>query len=110
MNRRTITYRPVQDTSKAARSETRNVVYTWHFSAPFKHAMHYTGTTNDLIRRMKEETDLDGSNLPGLLKAAQLAGIELHIGYIAPGGYKTERKLKNRGSAKQWCWICKGEH
>ena len=71
------------------------MVYLLHFSRPFGHARHYTGSTTDdrLETRIREHQSGQGANLTA--KAVQV-GITLTLVRTWPGGRETEARFKHR--------------
>ena len=83
-------------------------VYLLHFSRPVGHAQHYIGQTDrDVEERVAEHRAGRGSRL---CAAAVAAGAELVLARVwrdAPRCF--EQKVKNWGSAKRHCPVCKKE-
>lgn len=78
-------------------------MYLVHFSVPFKHARHYTGTTTDLDARLAEHATGRGARL---LAAAAEAGITWEVARVWRGGRAVERALKRQGGASRRCPLC----
>jgi predicted GIY-YIG superfamily endonuclease len=77
--------------------------YLLHFSQPYKHARHYSGTAADLQARLAEHQAGRGSRLLAVVKAA---GITWTLARTWPGGRARERQLKNQGGASRRCPEC----
>jgi predicted GIY-YIG superfamily endonuclease len=71
--------------------------YLLHFSEPYKHARHYSGTTADLAARLAEHQTGRGSRL---LAVAKAAGIAWTLARTWPGGRQRERQLKNQAAPR----------
>lgn len=71
--------------------------YLLHFSEPYKHARHYSGTAADLPARLAEHEAGRGSRLLQVVKAA---GITWTLVRTWPGGRARERQLKNRAARR----------
>lgn len=83
---------------------TQGTIYLLHFEEPLKHAQHYLGWTADLDTRMIEHGKGSGS---ALMAAVKKAGIAWKLVRTWPGDTYDEKKLKQRGSAKRHCPICR---
>jgi hypothetical protein len=89
------------------------VVYLLHFDEPIGnldsktgYAQHYTGSTNNLRRRMREhETDSDVR----IMEAVRQADIGWTLARTWPGNQQREFQLKKQGGAARRCPICKGQ-
>jgi len=97
-------------------------VYLLHFHIYFKHARHYLGATEDLLRRLAEHEHGIGSKY---MSAVVLAGVtwELSDTFLPEPGetiWELEHRLKglgegpargknSRGSRGRLCSICRGE-
>jgi predicted GIY-YIG superfamily endonuclease len=77
--------------------------YLLHFSEPYQHARHYSGTAADLQARLAEHEAGRGSRL---LQVAKAAGITWTLARTWPGGRTRERQLKNQGGASRRCPEC----
>jgi predicted GIY-YIG superfamily endonuclease len=83
-------------------------VYLLHFSKPLSHAQHYIGVTkrNEVDARILEHSNGEGAKIT---RAANRAGITFTLARVWPDApFAFERQLKQRGSAKRICPICKG--
>jgi hypothetical protein len=94
------------------RPPRQGVVYLLHFDRPYGPgggancrgtAMHYTGWTSNLDRRLREHANGQGARL---LAVAKEAGISWELARTWPGGRDLERRLKNRGGASRRCPLC----
>lgn len=82
-------------------------LYLLHFEYPFKHAAHYLGYAHDVEKRIAEHVKGKGANLTKVVTAA---GIEVWPVRLWPGGTRNmERQMKNNGTMKQHCPLCKDE-
>jgi predicted GIY-YIG superfamily endonuclease len=77
--------------------------YLLHFSEPYQHARHHSGTAADLPARLAEHEAGRGSRL---LQVAKAAGITWTLARTWPGGRQRERQLKNQGGASRRCPEC----
>jgi predicted GIY-YIG superfamily endonuclease len=93
------------------------MVYLLHFSRPFKHARHYTGsTTRDVADRYAEHLAGSGANLTA---RAVRDGITLTLARTWEGGRDVEARFKyredpdGRTGVKQgmarYCPLCRAE-
>lgn len=81
-------------------------VYLLHFSEPYHHAQHYLGWAVDVGARVDEH--LRGLGSP-LVAAAVASGAHVEmVRTWANVDRHFERRLKNQGSHKRKCPICKG--
>jgi predicted GIY-YIG superfamily endonuclease len=93
------------------RSTTRiGVVYLLHFERPFgqgkNQAQHYCGFTLDEDARYEAHLRGWGARLVAHVLAA---GIGVRLAAVWKGVDQTyEYKLKNRGSFRRWCPVCRG--
>ena len=71
--------------------------YLLHFSEPYQHARHYSGSAADLQARLAEHEAGRGSRL---LAVAKAAGITWTLARTWPGGRTRERQLKNQGARR----------
>jgi predicted GIY-YIG superfamily endonuclease len=78
-------------------------VYMLHFSRPFRHAMHYTGWTDDLTARLATHAAGRGARLVAVARAA---GITFTLARTRPGTRADERAIKRAGGARRYCPIC----
>lgn len=67
-------------------------VYLLHFSAPYRHARHYTGWTYDLAARLAVHAAGHGARLVAVAKAA---GITFALARTRPGTRADERAIKH---------------
>jgi predicted GIY-YIG superfamily endonuclease len=78
-------------------------IYMLHFSAPYRHARHYTGWTDNLPERLARHQAGHGSRLIAVITAA---GITFTLARTCPGDRHRERAIKNAGGAVRYCPIC----
>lgn len=78
-------------------------VYLLHFSAPYRHARHYTGWTDDLAARLAAHKAGRGARLVAVVKAA---GITFTLARTRPGTRADERAIKKAGGACRYCPLC----
>lgn len=88
-------------------------VYLIHFEPAYKHARHYLGSTNNILKRIHRHSVGSGANI---VRVALDAGCNCIVSRIwwcetDKEARKLEKKLKNRHSPKL-CPICKsgGSH
>lgn len=95
-----------------ASNTTRSVVYLLHFDQRYGPgggangrgtALHYTGWTNDLPKRLRDHQTGNGARL---LEVVQDAGIGWTLARVWIGGRTLERALKNQGGASRRCPLC----
>jgi hypothetical protein len=86
-------------------SGVMGVVYLLHFSAPVGHAQHYRGWYANRAR-LRHHEDGTGARL---CQVALERGISWQVVLEIPGDRNLERLLKNRGSARRDCPVCRGE-
>ena len=79
------------------------VVYLLHFDAPYKHARHYTGWTEDLLDRLDHHANGKGARLMNVIWAARIGFILVRT---CEGTRRTERAIKNAGGAVRYCPLC----
>jgi len=72
------------------------MVYLLHFERPYRHARHYTGSTDDLTARLGAHRAGQGARLLAVIRAA---GIGWDLARTWPGGRVRERQLKRQGGA-----------
>lgn len=78
--------------------------YLVHLHAPFGHAQHYLGWSEQLGHRLGHHAAGTGSNL---LRHVRLAGITWSLVRVWPGATRTtERQLHDRGGASRLCPFC----
>lgn len=82
-----------------------HTVYLLHFSQRYKHALHYTGSTNNLSKRLHQHAKGQGARLLAVVRAA---GVTWTLARTWEGGKEHERKIKRQGGASRRCPICKG--
>jgi hypothetical protein len=80
----------------------RSVVYTLHFWPPYKHAAHYTGSSDRLRERLTDHALARGARLT---EVQVKAGGSWVLGRVEPGGRDRERYLK-RHEASRHCDVC----
>lgn len=83
-------------------------VYLVHFARPLNGpgrngAGHYRGWARNVHRRMQEHRRGEGAKI---LAAANRAGIPYHVVAVEPGTRAHERRLEERGHARDGCPIC----
>ena len=80
-------------------------VYLLHFDQPYQHARHYLGWAPSIAERLERHERGTGARLTQVVKAA---GIGWQLARTWPGKGRTEeRRLKNRGSSRRHCPVCK---
>jgi predicted GIY-YIG superfamily endonuclease len=83
-----------------------NGVYLFHFQPNYKHARHYLGYADDILRRLEEHRNSQGARLT---EVALKAGCELWLVRMWPNrGRHFERQLKRRKNSPRLCPICSG--
>ena len=90
-------------TAPARVNSPPGVVYLVHFTAPYRHARHYTGWTADLDSRLAEHQAGRGARL---LQVVSQAGIKWTLARTWDGTRERERQLKCQGGASRRCPIC----
>ena len=80
------------------------IVYLIHFTERYRHAGHYTGSTNNLDARLGEHRSGQGARLMEVVKQA---GIDWTLARTWHGGRQRERQLKKQGGASRHCPLCK---
>ena len=83
--------------------QTIGTVYLLHFTAPYKHAKHYTGWALDVGARLAEHANGTGARLTQVI-AEQ--GISFTLARTWQGTRKDERRIKNRKEAPRLCPFC----
>ena len=79
--------------------------YLLHFTEPYKHARHYLGYSPRIADRLDKHAAGTGARLTQVVKDA---GIGWTLARVWPGKGRTEeRRLKNRGSSRRHCPVCK---
>lgn len=79
-------------------------VYLICFDEPYGHARHYTGWSDDVGARLVAHRRGQGSRL---MQVVTNAGITWRVVRVWRGRDRHyERKLKRRGSARQYCPRC----
>ena len=81
-----------------------NTIYLIHFNRPYKHARHYLGSTNNLAHRLQRHRSGNGSRLMQVIVSAK---ITWRLARTWEGDRNRERQLKNQGSSKRHCPICR---
>lgn len=89
-----------ETTGKAGPAGT---VYLLHFSAPYRHARHYVGWTDDLPARLAAHATGHGARLIAVITAA---GIGFTVARTVAGDRHLERAIKNAGGAVRYCPVC----
>jgi predicted GIY-YIG superfamily endonuclease len=78
-------------------------VYMLHFTAPYRHAQHYVGWTDNLPARLAAHAAGHGARLIAVIRAA---GISFTLARTVPGDRTLERAIKNAGGAVRYCPLC----
>jgi predicted GIY-YIG superfamily endonuclease len=84
--------------------QSKRSVYLLCLSRPLAHARHYTGSSNDVDRRLREHRSGRGSKFT---QAVVRAGIELRLAAVWPGERYDERVRKNSRNAARHCPFCR---
>lgn len=84
-------------------------LYLLHFERPFHHAQHYLGWARHREERIQAHLEGD-SDASRLMRAVHEAGIKVTWVQFLDGGKSTERKIKNRGTLKKTCLMCRPEY
>ena len=79
------------------------VVYLLHFTAPYKHARHYVGYTDDLAARLRDHFAGRGARL---LEVIVSAGIGAQLARTWSGTRTMERYIKNQKNTPRLCPVC----
>ena len=90
----------------AARAPETGTVYLLHFDAPYRHARHYVGYTDNLPRRLEEHRKGTGARLMEVIKDA---GIGFTVARTWAGDRATERRKKRSGSRALLCPLCRAQ-
>jgi predicted GIY-YIG superfamily endonuclease len=85
------------------RKDVMGTVYLIHFDAPYKHARHYIGWTEDLSGRLRAHA---GGNGARLITVVNQAGIGWELARTWEGTRARERQIKNQGGAAGVCPVC----
>ena len=85
---------------------SRSVVYTLHFWPPYKHAAHYTGTSESSDKLPERLTDHALRRGARLTEVQVKAGGSWVLGRVEPGGRDRERYLKGHEGSRH-CDVCK---
>ena len=92
-------------------------VYLLHFHQRLRHAQHYLGATEDLIRRLAEHEHGHGSKYMAAVVAAGISWELVDTVEPRPGQtiWELEREMKgdprgpgSKGSRARYCSICRG--
>jgi predicted GIY-YIG superfamily endonuclease len=78
-------------------------VYMLHFTAPFGHARHYVGWTDNLPKRLAAHQGGRGARL---IAVASAAGIGFTVARTVTGDRNRERAIKRAGGSVRYCPIC----
>jgi hypothetical protein len=79
-------------------------VYLLHFDEPYRHAQHYLGYSDDIVRRVDKH--LAGRSMQPLILAVLRAEIGISLVRVWPDAERgQERRLKNRSSSRL-CPLC----
>lgn len=78
-------------------------VYMLHFDAPFGHARHYVGWSDNLPKRLAAHSSGRGARLVAVTRAA---GIGFTLARTAAGDRHLERAIKRAGGSPRYCPIC----
>ena len=86
-------------------------VYLLHFDAPLEQFQHYTGSCEDLARRLDQHAKGSAAQLTRRFAEAGIAftvgGLWEHETQLE--ARRAERKVKKAGSARRCC-VCRGEN
>jgi len=82
------------------------VIYLLHFSAPYFHARHYLGSTDDLLRRLNQHRLGTQSNGSPLIEAAREDGIRVTLVRVWDGDWQLEYQLKAWHNGGRFCPLC----
>jgi predicted GIY-YIG superfamily endonuclease len=85
-------------------SKQQDTCYLLHFTAPYRHAAHYLGSTSDLPARLEAHRNGTGARLMEVIGSA---GISFSLVRTWKGGRKKERQLKRRGGHRRLCPVCR---
>lgn len=90
-----------------ARAPVLGTTYLLHLDRPLAHAQHYTGWAQDLPARLARHAAGRGARL---LQVARERGIGWTLARTWPDTDRAqEKRLKNSGSARRYCPICKAQ-
>jgi predicted GIY-YIG superfamily endonuclease len=83
-------------------------IYVLHFDAPICHARHYSGSTDDLARRLADHIHGVAAKLTAEVRRR---GITFRLGslYVVHPGERprqVERRMKNNNNGPKHCCIC----
>jgi predicted GIY-YIG superfamily endonuclease len=96
----------IQQTRRKAKSADSRTVYLLHFDAPYQHARHYVGFTDNLENRLAEHRKGNGARLIQVITGV---GIGFVLARTWQGDRNFERQLKKRRCAPRYCPICRKE-
>lgn len=85
------------------RKDVMGTCYLLHFDAPYKHARHYIGWTEDLSSRIHAHASGNGARLISVITEV---GIGWQLARTWPGTRARERQIKNQGGAAGVCPLC----
>ncbi len=85
-------------------------VYLLHFDAPLEQFQHYTGSCEDLARRLDQHAKGKAAQLT---RRFAVAGIAFSVGAVWEHATRLEARraeirVKRGGAAKRCCGICRG--
>jgi len=84
-------------------------VYLLHFTPQYKHAKHYLGWSDDVLRRIEQHLS-GGRHASPLVQAALRAGSAVTLVRVWPGADRTlEALLKRRKESTVLCPLCNPE-
>ncbi len=78
-------------------------VYLIHLDTPLKHARHYLGFSEDLLKRLQRHHTGQGA---AFMKAIAKEEISWHVSRIWDGNYELEQVLKRQHNASHLCPTC----
>src|SRR5947209_3645599 len=90
--------------ARAMAKQSKRSVYLLCLARTLAHARHYTGSSNDVDRRLQEHRSGRGSKFT---QAVVRAGIELRLAAVWPGERYDERVRKNSRNAARHCPFCR---
>jgi predicted GIY-YIG superfamily endonuclease len=82
------------------------IVYLLHFDAPYKHARHYLGFTDNLEQRLEAHRTGAGARLIQVITGV---GIGFILARTWQGDRNFERALKKRRCMPRYCPLCRKE-